>query len=153
VTLISALKEADALLVSIERDNPNVDYFDDMPMSLASKLRKIQTILDDYPKCPVVEVAYADTAPVLRISDASGHRRPIAEQVAVWTITDLVEEGRLNFVRQCECGKWFFAKRLDQQSCSSVCRHRTYEQTERFKVNRREYMRSYYKLKQSGKVK
>ena len=153
VALILALKEAYALLASIEKDNPNVDYFDDMPQVLAAKLRHVQTMLDDYPKWPMIELAYADTAPILNISDASGGKHPFGEQVAVWDLTALVQEGRLEFVRQCNCKKWFFARRLDQQNCSPGCRHRTYEQTESFKAKRREYMRNYYKLKQSGKVR
>jgi hypothetical protein len=152
-SLIAAIREAEVLLASIERENPNVDYFDAMPEALAERLSRIQTMLDQYPKWPTVELAYADIAPSLIISEASGRGRPLGEQIAVWDIIDLVSAGRLHFVRQCDCEKWFFARRLDQQSCSPGCRHRTYEQTERFKVKRREYMRNYYKLKQSGKVK
>jgi hypothetical protein len=66
---------------------------------------------------------------------------------------DLAELNDLDRLRRCICGKWFFAVRRAQQSCSGRCRHRLYEQSAAFKAKRRAYMRKYYRLKVSGKVK
>jgi hypothetical protein len=66
---------------------------------------------------------------------------------------DLADDGALSLIRQCACENWFYAKRADQTACSTKCRHMKYEQTESFKAMRRKYMREYYALKKSGKVK
>jgi hypothetical protein len=150
---MNEINEAAAMLVASDLENPNRDFFDGTPETFRVQLARIQAILNDYPKWPTVEIAYRGMAAVLHFSDTNGAGRALGEQLAVWDITALAETGRSYFVRQCQCGRWFLARRADQKSCSPGCRHRTYEQTVSFKAKRREYMRDYYKLKQSGKVK
>jgi hypothetical protein len=100
-----------------------------------------------------VEISYKDWDAVLHFSYANGAGRSTGEQLAVWDVTNLAENGLLEMVRICQCQRWFFARREDQKACSPVCRHKNYEQTEEFKTKRRAYMRGYYALKKSGKVK
>jgi hypothetical protein len=87
------------------------------------------------------------------ISDAVCGRRPPGESVAAHSLIELAKRGLLDRIHQCDCGKWYFARFAHQRSCSATCRRRVYEKTEKFKAQRRKYMRKYYKLKNSGKVK
>ena len=80
-------------------------------------------------------------------------RIPIGESLAARALCDLAYEGELKRVRVCICGSWFYASRVDQLSCSTACRKTKHQQTDTFKEKRRLYMREYYALKQSGKVK
>jgi hypothetical protein len=80
-------------------------------------------------------------------------RVPPGETLAALAVVDLTKQKLLDRVRHCICGNWFFARFAHQQSCSAKCRHKNYEQSEEFKANRRTYMRNYYRLKTSGKVK
>jgi hypothetical protein len=75
------------------------------------------------------------------------------EAAAAEAVMSLAEVNELVWLRRCLCGKWFFAVRKAQKSCSANCRHKLYEQTERFKAKRREYMKRYNRLQRSGKVK
>lgn len=151
--LVAAIKKGSEMLVAADEEDPEADLFDFMPRHLSTMTQEIQELLNDYPKWPLVEVSYCDRRAVLSISDGSGPGRALGEQVAAWDIATLTNERRLDSVRQCLCGRWFIALRADQASCSPTCRHKTYEQTDAFKVKRRQYMRNYYRLKQSGKVK
>jgi hypothetical protein len=151
--LLREINETAALLEAVEAEDPDFDFFDREHETISPRIEHIQELLDKYPKRPTIEIADADTAPVLRIEDASGSGRPLGEQLAVWDIIRLTNFGDLEKVRQCGCAKWYYAKRTEQKACSARCRHKTYEQTEAFKQNRREYMRKYYALKNSGKVK
>ncbi len=151
--LLREINEASAMLTAFDRENPEFDFFDNEEKALGLRFKRIQALLDDYPKWPTVEVAYEGMRAVLRISDASGRGRPLGEQLAVWSIIHSTGLDQLEMVRQCRCEKWYFARRADQKACSAGCRHKIYEQTDAFKAKRRVYMRDYYKLKQSGKVK
>jgi hypothetical protein len=87
------------------------------------------------------------------IEDAVCGKRPAGESVAAHSIIELAKRGLLDRLHQCDCGKWYFARFAHQRSCSVACRRRVYEKTEKFKSKRRKYMRKYYRLKNSGKVK
>jgi hypothetical protein len=78
---------------------------------------------------------------------------PRTEAAALFNLLRLAEAGKLRRVRRCDCGKWLVARRSDQEFCSTRCRQRAFATTEKFKKRRREYMRKYYRLKMSGKVK
>lgn len=69
------------------------------------------------------------------------------------SLWQLAEMDALEGLHRCICEKWFFARQLNQKSCSAICRHKIYEQTPAFKANRRAYMKTYRPLKASGKVK
>jgi hypothetical protein len=81
------------------------------------------------------------------------HRIPVGESLAARSLCEIAYLRRLDRVRTCLCGTWFYAKRADQTSCSPTCRKNKHQQTEAFREKRRIYMRSYYRLKNSGRVK
>jgi hypothetical protein len=78
---------------------------------------------------------------------------PVGESLAARSLCEIAYRRQLDRVRACLCGTWFYALRADQRSCSSACRKNRHQQTEAFKAKRRAYMRDYYKLKNSGRVK
>lgn len=67
------------------------------------------------------------------------------EANAAYFAVELAEKNALDGLRECICGKWFFARQHDQKSCSTVCRHKRYERTDEFRAIRREYMKNYYR--------
>lgn len=77
----------------------------------------------------------------------------VNESLVARYIFHLAEEQLLQNIRECICGKLFYAIREDQKSCSAICRHKRYEQTDDFKAKRREKLRENYKLHKLGKVK
>ena len=152
-SLLREVNDTVAALVVMDEQNPDLDYFDFPEPQMEERVNRIQEMLNDYPRWPTVEVTFNNNAAILHFDYANGGRRPLGEQVAVWALTDLASKGRSNMVRQCGCERWYFARRGDQKACSPKCRHKNYEQTDEFKLKRRDYMREYYALKNSGKVR
>ena len=74
-----------------------------------------------------------------------------SERMAISAINGLLREGLLERVRRClRCGNWYFAKKEDSKYCSRRCQTTT---TEQAKMKKRAYMKAYYQLQKSGKVK
>lgn len=151
--LISAISDANAVLdLAVERE-PSRRFWAKPPAFLTKALKTLQHQLNEYPMWQTVEIAPKHDGGGLQFNLSSGPGRPLGEQIAAWAIVDLARNGWLHLLRQCECEKWFVAKRYDQKACTGNCRHKRYEQTDAFKVKRRKYMREYYALKKSGKVR
>jgi hypothetical protein len=89
-------------------------------------------------------VRYRHTAPTLAQS---------LEAEAASFIISLASVRLLERLRACICGKWFFGRTFTQRFCSPTCRIRHFKSSEEWKAHRRKYMRDYYQLKKSGKVK
>ncbi|ADW67344.1 hypothetical protein AciX9_0271 [Granulicella tundricola MP5ACTX9] len=153
MTLFRQLIECSGRLSRFDTDHPNFDFFDSPPPEITEEMARIQLSIQEFVQVPFLEIAYEDDKAILAISYALGANRALGEQLAVRDIVGLLETRRLELMRQCECHLWFFARKSDQRACSQNCRHRAYEQTDAFKAKRRLYMRDYYALKQSGKVK
>jgi hypothetical protein len=99
------------------------------------------------PYSGAVRVAY-------RVRKSKGNTSArIAETEAVMCVLQLALRDELDRVRGCDCGKFFFAHRIDQRYCSTKCRVRFNQSSEEFRAKRRTYMRKLYRLKKSGKVK
>ena len=77
----------------------------------------------------------------------------MGESLAIDFITEIIDDGLIGRIKECRCGRWFSAVRDDQKSCSAKCRFQLFESTDEAKAKRRAYMRDYYKLKKTGKVK
>ncbi len=154
ITLLGAIKNTNALLAASVDAESARNYWTDPPKEIGKSLEHIGEILAEYPLYPTVEIGDKHGDGGLHFDHATGGSRwPVGEQLAVWDITTLAELKRLDLVRECPCGQWFFARRKDQTACGPTCRHKKYEQTEAFKAQRRAYMRSYYALKKTGKVR
>jgi len=106
-----------------------------------------------YPETPWIEpTVYYNEG---RVLGARSEQEPPAEE-QVLQILDLVRFDRLNNLRRCKlgaCKKWYFARFAHQEFCCEKCRTKSQSSAASFKARRREYMREYYRLKKSGKVK
>jgi hypothetical protein len=115
-------------------------------------LAELNRLVWQYPMRPVCEfsrsygliVCYRNTAPRLA---------RVREAEAVSLIVALASVGLLERLRPCSCGKWFFGRTSEQRFCSANCRIRHFKSSDEWKAHRRKYMREYYRLQQSGKVK
>jgi hypothetical protein len=77
-------------------------------------------------------------------------RAEVEENMAVMRSLQLGERDELDSVRDCKCGKFFLATRIDQQYCSAACRVKSHQSSEEFKAKRRKADRDRYKLHQRG---
>ena len=75
------------------------------------------------------------------------------EIAAAMCVLRLAVREELDRVRKCDCDNFFLARRLDQIHCSTNCRIRHHQSSEDFKAKRRKYLREWYRLKKSGKVR
>ena len=76
-----------------------------------------------------------------------------AEVGAVMCAVQLAQRNQIQNVRECSCGKYFVAGRIDQNYCSVKCRVKAHQSSEEFKAKRREADRERYRLHNDGKVK
>lgn len=115
-------------------------------------LRNLNRLVSAYRMSPVCTlsqqsgliVRYRHTAPTLTQS---------FEAEAASFIISLASVRLLERLRACTCGKWFFGRTSTQRFCSPTCRIRHFKSSEKWKAHRRKYMREYYRLQQSGRVK
>ena len=74
----------------------------------------------------------------------SGDGASWAASWAMLTIHLLGTRGLLYRIQRCKkCSRWFFARTLQQTSCSEKCRKQLYKSSPQFKEHRRKYMRWY----------
>ena|SRR5215471_2434693 len=123
-----------------------------IPPETATAIDTVVKLIRRYPEWPVLgwdskgNISFGSDRGPLK-------RRDEEEAEAAFAVVKLAEVNELTWLRRCLCGTWFFARRKAQKSCSANCRHKLYERTEAFKAKRRRYMRQYYQLQRSGKVK
>lgn len=75
------------------------------------------------------------------------------EAWAVALLVRLTEDGLLDKVRQCSCGKWFFPKKSYQEVCSRQCYLKGYWKTKEYRASHRKYMRGYYQIQKVRKAR
>lgn len=76
---------------------------------------------------------------------------PYSEHMVIDALSGLLREGLLDRVRQClRCSRWYFVRKEDSKYCHRRCQTMT---TEESREKKRAYMKRYYQLKKSGKVK
>jgi hypothetical protein len=119
---------------------------------LAKLINEVNERIAEYPLLPTFSVSF-ERKDEWDFDDAICGEVPAGESLAARGVMELARHRLLDRIRCCICGRWFFARFMHQRSCSGKCRHKNYEQSEEFKENRRTYMRNYYRLKTSGKVK
>jgi hypothetical protein len=153
LALCKLIHEATALLSDAVERGPVRNFWENPPDTVQDALKKIESMLLNYPMWPGVEIKGEFGDGGLHFEYGTGHGRPTGEQISAWVVFELARNQRLHLLRQCICGSWFLAKRKDQKACSGNCRHKAYEKTEAYRTMRRDYMRRYYALKKSGKVR
>jgi hypothetical protein len=70
---------------------------------------------------------------------------------ALLTVMRLIERKELDTLRRCDCGKWYFASRSDQKSCSATCRQRRHARSPEFRATRRAYRKTLNEMKKQPK--
>ncbi|MDR3411077.1 MAG: hypothetical protein P4L87_09080 [Formivibrio sp.] len=96
------------------------------------------------------------TAPILYFltAESNGHSpKENAEIGAVMCALQLAQQSQIENARECLCGTFFVAGRIDQNHCSVKCRVKAHQSSEEFKAKRREADRKRYRLHRDGKVK
>jgi hypothetical protein len=81
------------------------------------------------------------------------HSDSYGEVSAIGDLANLAEKDLLGHLKECNCGKWIWARFSHQRFCSSMCREREFRSSEKWKEHRRRKAREYYQLHKSGKVK
>jgi hypothetical protein len=145
--LIQTIKQT---LAAIDAAPPEVDLCFDPPDEVELLLEELNNKFQEYRTSPFLEI---DCGRKWFFEWQIVGKRSSEEHIAASDVIELTKGRLLDRVRSCACGKWFFARFSHQRSCSPQCRHKLYESTQAFKVKRRQYMREYYRLKMSGKVK
>lgn len=72
---------------------------------------------------------------------------------AVYQLMGLAFGRGADRIRECDCGKWFFARFSHQRFCSTKCREKAFRSSPEWKDYRRRKAREYYWLHKSGKVR
>jgi hypothetical protein len=123
------------------------------PEEVRTSQKKIKDAARRYPMVPTVEIRAASGKGKWNFHKPSTPGISYGESRAVWRLFELAKTGEFHLLRECACGRWFLAKRKDQRGCCPAHSRKAYEKTEEFKAYRRDFMREYYALKKSGKVK
>jgi hypothetical protein len=144
------LKNLRDVLELVEKVDPQFDWMENPHPQLDTIGLELQKRLAEYPTAPFFYPTYGRE---WVIEDAVVGDRPAGESVAAHSIILLAQQGLLDRIDLCDCGKWYFARFRHQRCCSALCRRKFYEKTDEFREKRRKYMRKYYRLKNSGKVK
>jgi hypothetical protein len=121
------------------------------PPEVQEMQKGINELLEQYPCFPWIHV---DGKGFCETSSLPCGRQSMGEQLRVEAVIELGQKRLLSRMRQCQqCAKWFYARFSHQGSCSAKCRQSHYKTSKAFREKRREYMRQYYRLQRSGKVK
>lgn len=137
------IEELVASLIYLNREFRKRSHKRGSTEELNRRATKVNEILSLYPSCKRV---WWDHDEGLEFGNDFGELwAEHLEDNAAYYAVELAEIDALDGVLRCECGKWFFARRRHQRSCSPNCRHKLYEQKPTVKAMRRKYMRDYYR--------
>jgi len=124
-----------------------------VPTEFSESLARLNGQLSAFTHTPSIEpYDFYDGRPVSWVVTGGSPLAIVGQQVD-WVL-ELVFQKAILKVRTCQqCGTWYFARFDHQAFCSEGCRLKRHASTESFKERRRQYMKDYYHLKKSGKVK
>jgi hypothetical protein len=121
------------------------------PQELKDLVNSLNEYVEPYKSSPDVQIDLATGR--LEWDQENTSRRDNGEfQMLSWVIK-LSEQGLLDRMRTCSCGRWFFAVRSDSAFCSASCRKSEYEQKSERVERRRANARQYYWLHKNANVK
>ena len=130
---------------------PSSDLFNHPTRRMERLQQELNARLSEYPTTVMFSF---DKGRTWEFEDgAIAGKYPDGESLAVHSLIRLAQAQLFYRIRWCECGRWFVARFAHQHFCSQRCRKRHHEQSDEYKASRRDYMRRYYRLKNSGKVK
>jgi hypothetical protein len=138
------------MLVAIA-DAPSSDLFNHPTRRMERLQRELNSRLSEYPTTAIFSFDKGRTWEFEY--GAIAGKYPDGESLAVHSLIQLAQAQLFYRIRWCECSRWFVARFAHQHFCSQRCRKRHHEKSDEYKAGRRDYMRRYYRLKNSGKVK
>jgi hypothetical protein len=130
---------------------PSWDLINNPTRRMQRLMTELNARLDEYPTSVMFYINHGRQWVFDPGALAVGH--PALESIAVHNVIELARTGNLARLTTCKCGRWFFSKFSHQRFCSLRCRKKHQESSGEFKAARRVYMRNYYRLKMSGRVK
>jgi hypothetical protein len=130
---------------------PHRDLLAFPPRRLSALMNELNARIHEYPTACIFMLECSRTG-FFGKGYVAGER-PGGESLAAQSVVELTNKGLLDRLKECDCGRWFFSRFSHQNFCSDRCRKKRHETSEQFRASRREYMRRYYRLKASGKVK
>ena len=138
-------------------DSPEPNGLTDIYLdSLIECNRELSERLFNYTVIPQIHPIGKGNVPTLYFLSAESHGGSPEEQTeigAVMCALQLAERDQIDNVRECSCGTFFVAGRIDQQYCSVKCRVKAHQSSDEFKAKRRKADRERYRLHRDGKVK
>jgi len=153
-----------AMLFSVRAEGPP-EGIAAMLQELGVQNRQIQ-VFKQCAKEVERELARYRMRPVLRTLDTTGKSKLAAtlefnwdcgESPAARAVLLIMSPGNLGLVqrmRRChKCNRWFYGKFSHQDFCSPKCQQTHYKSSPEWREHRKQYMRKYRRLKESGAVK
>jgi hypothetical protein len=106
-------------------------------------LKDLNRSLQRYTTHPVFLPDQENTG-ALVVENAFWNDVPVGESIAVHAAVRLARQNKLNRLKLCKCGLWYYAKFSHQRFCSSECREKFWETSEERKEQKRGRAREYY---------
>jgi hypothetical protein len=131
-----------------------IDASDDLDLNENAQqtvvtLAKLNAVLDDFRFVPVIggldQYVVLWRAATRRPASTEAGPPILTAESLVKVILEMTEDGTIERVRKCLCGRWFLAQTNKKVVCSDACRFRKFKQQsdEGFNKDRAQYMRGY----------
>jgi hypothetical protein len=125
-----------------------------LPPEFWDSHQKVNEALANFAFAPQIDLHDLEDGKRVSWTLITEDNRIVIPTVQVRWLVQLIEQGAILKIRRCkQCTSWFFAHFSHQEFCKTSCRITHFAASEKFKEKRRKYMRDYYRLQRSGKVK
>lgn len=154
IQLLRSQKEYVSLIAARMPEQANPAITDSYMRTLIDISVQVNEWLSRYAVIPQIEPFFP--APLHYFLPADSTNRSASERAdvsAVLSAVLLAQRNQLGDVKQCSCGSYFVAGRIDQSYCSVKCRVKAHQSSEEFRAERRKKDRERYRLHRDGKVK
>jgi len=161
IQLFRGLKEYQALISISVREKAVSAITEAYMHTLLDMSAQLNRLLSQYAVIPQIQPLWPEPHHYFLPADAfspptDSMKRIEAKQAevgAVLTIVQLAQRNKLQDVKECLCGMYFLAGRIDQNYCSVKCRVKAHQSSDEFKEERRRADRARYRMHRDGKVK
>ena len=125
-----------------------------LPPEFWDSHQRVNEALANFAFAPQIDLQELEDGKRVSWSLITEDNRIVIPPVQVRWLVQLIDQGAILKIRSCQqCTSWFFARFSHQVFCKNSCRTKHLAGSPKYKEKRRKYMRGYYKLKTSGKVK
>ena len=125
-----------------------------LPSEFWDSHQKLNETLASFAYAPQIDLGELPDGERVSWTLITEDNRIVIPPVQIRWFVQLIEQGAILKIRRCkQCTSWFFAHFSHQEFCKTPCRIAHFAASEKFKEKRRKYMRDYYRLRRSGKVK